>query len=878
MKPLLPVVVGLTLALAAATGGAQETNKGVIKLSIERKSLKDALNDWAQQTGYQLIAEINGEFVAPKVEGELTPEAALQKLLQGTPLTYQMGDRWVAVKEKRKVPATLQSTSAAEQGAAIHVARLSESDSNGVRLAANAQSTPQNNSEERRARATGRDADGLEVIVVTAQRREQRMIDVPISMSVLSSEDLRKRGLVSREDYMRTVPSLLLRDEGVGLAEIVIRGAYGERFSTGPTVGLYLGDVPLTGYAIGGSTDIKLIDMQRVEVLRGPQGTLYGSNSLSGAIRYLPTPPDMQRFAARANVGYSHTGGYGGDNTKIEGVLNIPLADTLAFRAVAFRHENEGYVRNVAGDDPVLQSAAATFGASNLAVNKDHVGTMRSTGGRMSALWQPLDELRVGVNYVRQTDTQADRQFEIQQVGAYERSDYQFGNVINGNKDALRIDLDIVNLTGEYDFGWGTLHSSTAWLEQRFIRKWDIGSLERPAVPVRPVPQISTTNADVFVQEVRLTSSFDGPLQFIAGLYYEDSKQPTSQATYFAGDPARNPYRAVLLRETALDRLVTQRAAFGELSYNVTEKLEVTVGARAFEYDSRFWTRTFNTVTSPASASDIDAKESDQTFKAGIEYKPTKDALVYATWSQGFRLGRPLAMNLIRNNCDRDRDGFLDGTNISSTLDLIGSDRIDSYELGAKWRSGGGRVMLVGAAYYNDWQDIPISYIPPGCSTATTINGGSAQARGLEAEVTLQATEALKFLLGLGYVDSELTSTTSLGRDGDRMNFTPDFNGNAAIEYNFSIADMETSLRGDYAYVGSYYTQPGERGLLADSYGLVNLRSELTLSASAAIQIYVDNVLNSDAFTSVLGPSNFPAGYGVRLRPRTIGIGLSYGF
>lgn len=872
MKSLLPVVVGVTLALAAATGTAAQADQGVLKLSIERKSLRDALNDWAQQTGYQLIAEIKGEFVAPKVEGELTAEAALQRLLEGTPLTYQwLGERWVAVNEKGKAsPGAWQGTSApGKERTAIQVARLSDSDSNNVRLAADARSSAQD----------ARDTGGLEEIVVTAQRREQRLIDVPISMSVLSSEDLRQRGLVSREDYMRTVPSVLLRDEGVGLAEIVIRGAYGERFSTGPTVGLYLDDVPLTGWAIGGSTDIKLIDMQRVEVLRGPQGTLYGSNALSGAIRYIPNAPDTQEFTARANVGYSHTDGNGGDNTKVEGVVNIPLIeDTLALRAVAFRHENEGYVRNVAGDDPALQSAAATFGASNLAVNKDHVGTTRYSGGRVSVLWQPIADLRIGLNYVKQSDTQEDRLFEIRQVGPYQRSDYQFGDLIDGNEDALRMDLDVVNLTGEYDLGWGTLHSSTAWLEQRFIRKWDIGTLERPAVPVRPVPQISITNADVFVQEVRLASSFQGPLQFVAGVYYEDSEQPTSQATYFAGDPARNPYQAVLLRQTELDRLVTQRAAFGELSYDVTEKLEVTVGARAFEYDSRFWTRTFNTVTSPAAASDVDTEESDETFKAGIEYKPTKDALLYATWSQGFRLGRPLAMDLIRNNCDRDRDGFLDGTDISSTLDLIGSDRLDSYELGAKWRSNGGRVTVAGAVYHNDWKDIPISYIPPGCNTATTINGGSAQARGVEAEATLQATEALKFFLGVGYVNSELTSTTSLGRDGDRMNFTPEINGSAAIQYNFSIADMETSLRGDYAYVGSYYTQPGERGLRADSYDLVNLRGELTLSASAAIQIYIDNVLNSDAFTSVLGPSNFPAGYGVRLRPRTIGIGLSYGF
>jgi iron complex outermembrane receptor protein len=401
----------------------------------------------------------------------------------------------------------------------------------------------------------------IETVLVTAQRRQERLLDVPISVSVLGVEELERRGLVSREDYLRSVPAVSVRDDGVGLAEIVIRGAYGDSFRTGPTVGLYFGDVPLTGYAIGGSADIKLIDIQRVEVLRGPQGTLYGSNSLSGAIRYIPVEPDLQEFSGSLRAGYSNTARHGGSNNSIDGILNMPLVeDKFAVRAVAFRHFNEGYVRNVAGDDAALQAAAAASGATHLAINEDHVGATEYIGGRVSALWQPTDALGINLTYVNQRDSQDDRLFELRQAGPYRRSDYQLGAVVGGSEDAQRIDVHIVNLTAHYDFDWGTLYSSTAWMEQEFIRNWDIGSLTGLfGTPLKPISQSSVTDADVFAQEVRFTSEFDGPFQLVTGLYYEDSAQPTTQPTFFAGDATRNPFAAVKLWQIDLERDDTHR-------------------------------------------------------------------------------------------------------------------------------------------------------------------------------------------------------------------------------------------------------------------------------------------------------------------------------
>ncbi len=872
MKPIRPLVLAMSLALAGPVFGQHGAE--TIVFSIPRTRLPDALSQWSKATGLQVFSDaaVVRTLTGNPVVGSYTSMDALRLLLEDTDLTFdQVSEQMIAIKE-RKPKSVVERT-------ALPLTPLAmELPSKQTMQVASASSATE--ASETGSRASARSDASIETVMVTAQRRAERLIDVPLSMSVLGIDEVERRGLVSREDYLRSIPSVSVRDDGVGMAEIVIRGAYGDSFRTGPTVGLYFGDVPLSGYAIGGSADVKLIDMARVEVLRGPQGTLYGSNALSGAVRYIAAEPDLRDFTGNVRVGYSNTARHGGSNNSIDGVLNVPLVtDKLAIRAVAFRHFNEGYVRNNAGSDPAMQAAASASGATGLAINKDHVGDTEYVGGRVSALWQPTDGLAINLTYVKQRDSQDDRLFELRQSGPYQRSDYQLGAVVGGSDDAQRIDLDILNLTATYDFSFGTLYSSSAWMEQDFIRKWDIGSLTSIfGTPLKPISQMSTTNADVFAQEVRFTSKFDGPFQVVTGLYYEDSGQPTQQPTFYAGDPSVNPYAAIKLWEIDLERDVKQKAVYGELSYALVEQVKLTVGGRYFDYDSRFSTNTFDTVILAPSFSDTKASESGETFKAGVEYKPTDETLVYATWSQGFRLGRPLATEFIRAVCDRNQDGLIDNTAISSNLNRVDSDRLDSYEIGAKLGFMEGRGMLSTAVYQNNWSDIPVVFQPPGCSTTLTINGGHARARGLEGEANFRVLDTVKLSLGVGYVKSELTSTTSLGRAGDELNFTPELNGNFGVEYGFGVAQRDGFVRADYTYFGSYYTQTGHRGVKADAYGLVNLHGGLAITDSSEVLINVDNLLNADDYTTVVGPSGFPPGYSVRLRPRTIGLGLTYRF
>jgi outer membrane receptor protein involved in Fe transport len=872
MKKTHRVWVGLgTLALSTVVCAQQ-----AMQVDIDSQPLDRALNAWATQTGYQVLIpsdRVARGRVAPAVKGTYTPERALKVLLASSDLKYEfVNSRTVTIRNT----ASSQTTTDSPQQAATSPLVLAQSRPRETQEAASTGTTPPNNTE-----ATG--SEGIEQVIVTAQKRSERLQDIPISITAIGERDIEHRGIVDRNDYLRSVPGVNLIDQGPGLNTVMMRGAYGDYFRTGPTVGIYLGDVPLTGNALGGSADVVLDDIERIEVLRGPQGTLYGSNSLSGAVRYIPRAPDLVAFGSHVEAGYSSTSRLGGDNTKIQGIVNIPLiTDQLAVRAVAYRHHNDGYYRNVAGSDAALQTAAAAYGAQNLAVSEDNRGASTYTGGRVSALWRPIDVLSFTLTYLKQETSQEDRPFEMTQFGAYELSEYSLGGPAAG-KDALKVDLNVISLTGELELGWASLLSSSSWIDQDSIRNWDIGSLlPRPrAGLVAPITQLSVTNASVFSQELRLTSSGDSRLRYVVGLYYEDNEQPYRQPTYFAGDPALNPYPAVKLWDTSSGRWAKQKAEFGEISYALTGNLKATVGGRHFDYDTRFKLQNFDAVAIVSNSLDDNrASESGNTFKAGLDFKPTDNTLIYAKWSQGFRLGRPLNTTQIRTLCDRDNDGLLDGSNISSTLSIVASDTLDSYELGSKLTAQGGRTALNVAVYNNEWTDVPVTYTPPGCLSTTTINGGEARARGVELEGTVRPAPGLQLGLGVGYVDTELTKTTSAGNKGDRMNFTPKINGNFSAEYGFNIAGNETFLRSDYSYYGNSYTGTGERGDKVGGYGLVNLAGGVRIK-QMDLQLQISNLLSSEAFNTVnpgSGLGGFPSRYALRVRPRTVGLTLGYTF
>ena len=251
--------------------------------------------------------------------------------------------------------------------------------------------------------------DVLDEITVTATKRPERILDVPLSITALSAEDIERRGVVSSEDYLRGIPGVSQVRDGVGQT-IIIRGiettTSNQNYSSGTTVATYFGETPTTNTAgLGGGTnvDIKLVDIERVEVLRGPQGTAFGNSSLGGAVRTLPAGPRLDVLEGRVSANYSVTSGSGGGNNMVQGMANVPLiADRLAIRAVGYRFDDTGFYRGTAASDPDTLGLAALYGIEDRLSNEDHIGDATSRGGRIAALFQATDDLKVTFSFLTQ--------------------------------------------------------------------------------------------------------------------------------------------------------------------------------------------------------------------------------------------------------------------------------------------------------------------------------------------------------------------------------------------------------------------------------------------------------------------------------------------
>ncbi len=393
-----------------------------------------------------------------------------------------------------------------------------------------------------------------------------------MSITALGSKEIEFRGLVGMGDYLSSVPSVSVLDQAAGKVTIVIRGLAANpqnELSQGPTVGVYFGEAPISGFGVDGHTaDIKMVDLERVEVLRGPQGTLYGASSFGGTIRNIPIAPNLQETEGSVKVGYSNTADLGSGNSEFRGVINIPfIEDTLAVRVVAYHFNNSGFYKNVAASDPTVSAAAEATGA--IALDRGDIGSDKYTGGRISVLWQPTDKFTANLTYLKQKIEQdgwpqADLELDI---GSFSQRRLQMRRPPNGEdygepefNEEFSDDIEIINATLSYDFGWASLLSSSSWLKEDSKMYREIASFFGFAIPwSQPLSYVS----DAFIQEVRLASQFEGPFQFIAGIYYEDIEQSTENWGIWGGDLALNSFGDPKFLEQVFDDIREQKALFG---------------------------------------------------------------------------------------------------------------------------------------------------------------------------------------------------------------------------------------------------------------------------------------------------------------------------
>jgi len=703
--------------------------------------------------------------------------------------------------------------------------------------------------------------EGVEVILVTAGKRgATRVQDIPLSISAVSEDQISKRGLVGMDDYMRSIPATNFLDRGAGRNGIIVRGVTASP-QTDATVGVYVDETPLTGLGSaspgsGGNPDLKFVDMQRIEVLRGPQGTLYGDGSIAGTVRAIPNAPDLNYFSAKVSGSLSSTADKGGDNTSLRGVVNLPVVDdTFAVRIVAYDYDNSGYYESVSGSNADKQIWAQAFGG--IATDKDDVGSDEYTGVRITALWQVTDNFDAALTYMAQDIEQSGIPESFMNLGGTRRAPFQ---KLDGSDEALGIDLDVTNLKMNWKLDSFILTSSTSKAETETLQDRDVGLFFGPLIGVDDIPLFLTDSGGVesFTQELRLSTDLSGAWQFLLGAFYQDVEKRQLQDFLFEGEPTLDPFGGELLFVSALDEDLQQLAFFGEVSFDLTDNLTAVAGIRFYDYEQKYSDASNGLFNDGYSETNLKSDDSGETYKASLTYQPNKSMSLYGTFAQGFRLGGPHPL-VPTSICE----------DAGIVPDEIDSDELDSFEIGAKFTFSD-RATLNVSAFYVDWTGIPVERTLE-CGVGVTLNAGEAESKGIEVDGQVVLSDIWHLNYSVSYIGAELTEDApGLGLSGDRLPGSPEFQASLGVQADFEVLGRPVFARADIAHVGEYFNNLQEIAPNVGDYTTVNLSIGVEINDVISLDFFARNLSGEEGLTWVEteigdGRANF-------IRPRTIGI------
>jgi iron complex outermembrane recepter protein len=702
----------------------------------------------------------------------------------------------------------------------------------------------------------------LSEIVVTATRRAERLQDVPMSITALSGVELTRRGANDVNDIIANSPGLSNPAQGLGTNNnLIIRGvATGAGTSNSQsTVSFMLDDIDLNpGVETFGNANPKILDLQQVEILRGPQGTLFGAGSLSGVVRYISNKPDLDKFSGSVEATGSSTDHGGGPSEAISGVLNAPLIDgKLAARLVAYYNNDAGWVDN------------GERGLSN--VNETH-----TYGARFLLSAKPTDELSVIFTAMddRTDELGSSATFYFAQPGLpnykTEQPYYSVGSA--------ELNTHIYNLLMTWTPTWGTLTSTTNYFDRFVNQTQDLGAVI-PAFGLpfpgefASAPSVAPTTAHDFSQEFRFDSPQMGPVRFTTGAFYQRvASNPTQTIT--SDSPV-----APLIAAANITTVQWQAALYGSATYTVADRIDFTAGVRVSKDVVHF-----NTVEDGLLAgANSTGSEVDKpvTPRAAITFRQTNDLTWYVQAAKGYRVGGPNA------------------TAGNDAPASYGPDSLWNYELGSKARLLDGTLNLNTSLYDIEWSNMQVGLVTPQGFDYIG-NGGKARIYGLEEEMTLRATRWLE-LGGTVSVDhAATTSAAAISRvsfgafgpapdlepnaattngvlSGYRLPGSPEVQGSLYGEARFPLLNYEAYVRLSGQYVGSAYTDFDSKGLKFGDYTVGNLRAGMKFPHLDVIA-FVNNFTNSSGLTSAEDLTMFNVPNGFRVRPRTVGLTLRASF
>jgi len=769
-------------------------------------------------------------------------------------------------------------------------------------------------------------------IVVTATKRASTLQDVPFSINAQTQEDIQRANANSIEDISRNVAGLAVQNLGPGQSQVSVRGvSAGQIVRDQPgvkeQVGVYL-DESVVSLSLF-TPDFDLFDLNRVETLRGPQGTLFGSGSVGGTLRYITNQPQIGRTDAMLEVNAniveeSDVGGH------VKGVVNIPLGNTMAARIVGYYTDFPGFI-----------DAEGPAG-------KNNVNTGHRLGTRLSLLWEPTDNIKITPRVVYQ-EAKADgfNREEVFNLAANEDTGTAYA--LGDREQYLRLREEfrdttlVADLTGSINLGPVELTSVTSYISRDILVSRDASALTgsvylsfagadpdiAPGVFVLSNLR-DTTDLKQWTQELRLASTGAGPLQWVVGGFYSDvnrvyaQRLPTPGSDVFGqmfldviapgvdiadtrnGFPADSPYNADLPYD------IRQSALFGEASYDFGQ-FKLTAGGRYYDFKEK---RDF---ISGGIFSNSDTRIGDKTKSSGFSprvigtWEPNRDLSVNVQAAKGFRLGGindPLNLPL----CDNGVPGGPDAATFGG-FPTYDDETLWNYEAGVKYQRAG--MSFNAAAFYTDIRDLQVTADAGTCSSRVVFNAEKAHTMGLEAEFSARPMTGLELSVAGSLIEAEFDSTLLSADDpavpgdqsfviagirkGNRLPTVPKFQVAATATYGARLSsNADWYVTGSVQHVGSRYTQPADQepgagnftainffgppqtfnlDLKLPSYELVNLSAGVEFDNGLDVVLYANNIFDESPKLSFDRERGGRARLGFNVgQPRTIGLTLRKAF
>jgi outer membrane receptor protein involved in Fe transport len=761
--------------------------------------------------------------------------------------------------------------------------------------------------------------EGETEIVVTATKRETSLLEVPFSINAQTEAMIQRSGANTIEDLSRNVAGLAIQNLGPGQSQVSVRGvSAGQIVRDQPgvkeQVGVYLDESVISLSLF--TPDIDLYDLNRVETLRGPQGTLFGSGSVGGTLRYITNQPNLNRLegSLEANINALAGGDFGGH---LKGMINAPLAQGVALRAV-------GYYTRYGGFVDALGPAAG-----------ENVNDGHRAGGRLSLTLEPGPGIRITPRILYQ-EIRANG-FNRQEVfnlyanpftnpaTVYDEREQYLLLRESFSDDTLLADLNVAIELGSHL----SLTSISTYINRDIVVSRDASALTgsvtvdlayAPAAVLLPSNLVDTTDLETFAQEARISSDNDGPFNFVMGVFYSSTSRiyrqrlPTpgydaftdarfgagTSAAVANGFPLNSPYNADLPYD------IEQLAGFGEGTWDINDRLHLTAGGRYYDFSE---TRQFNSGGLFSNGDNNIDKTSSSGFspRAILTYEAADNVRVNAQASKGFRLGGvndPLNIPLCTGGA-----GGIDALTYGNRP-TYEDETLWNYELGVRGQRRG--LNFAAAAFYTDISNLQVTADAGSCSSRVVFNVPKAHTMGIEAELSISPAPGLDLSINGSLLEAKFDSdvTTTAGvviagiRDGNRLPTVPNFQISANASYSFPVADgADAYVAASYQHVGSRYTQPSDqennprsfvsglafRGatgagatvvdLRLPAYDYVNLSAGIDWTSGLGVMIYVTNLFDENALLSFDRERGGRARLGFNIgQPRQIGITLRQRF